>query len=102
VRQRPTHFIYTADGADHTGRNGVEMELDAKSGRARMEVWIEGQTVRIDTQNTTRLRVVTGPGGLGLSGRVTILWNQAKVCEVDASDQRVELELAPAVRPQSP
>ena len=40
--------------------------------RAGFECWVEGQTVRIETRDATKLDVDLGPSGLRMTGDVTV------------------------------
>jgi predicted esterase len=81
VRRRPTHFAFIADTPYHRGVWGISVPRTYPGSyllpepRASFECWIEGQTVRIETRDATRLDVDLGANGLRLSGDVTVTVN---------------------------
>ena len=81
VRNHPSHFTFVIDTPAHRGIRGISIPRkypDAYGNaepRASFECWMEGSTVRIQTANATRLNVDPGPGGLNLSGTITLMVN---------------------------
>ncbi|MGV3614156.1 MAG: hypothetical protein ACO1SV_02370 [Fimbriimonas sp.] len=81
-RTRPSEFRFVCDTPEHRGTWGVTMDLDPTlSGAPSFRCRIEGQTVRIDSVGTPGLTVDLGPGGLRMTGSVTVVWNGKTVYE---------------------
>lgn len=74
VRRRPSSFAFVSDTPEHTSAWGIRLVRDlSMSGAPSFSCRIEGQTVHLDSQGTPGLAVDLG--ALGLSGEVTLLWN---------------------------
>ncbi len=81
TRHRPDHFSFIIDTPRHRGVWGISIprkypydQLVAEP-RVKFECWIEGSTVRIQTWDAQKLIVDLGPGGLKMSGNVTLIVN---------------------------
>ncbi len=79
-RSRPDTFSFTTDSFRFRGIRGIEMAvpfrrriIDGKLPGFRCR--IEGDTVRIDSENTEAMRIRLGADGLGLEGQVKVIWN---------------------------
>ena len=91
--KRPDRFSFAAVAGSPApaGAYGVTMRAarrggpeSAATGAPRFTCQVSGDTVTIESQNTTGLRVVLGEGGLGLSGHVKVVWNSQTTYEGDA------------------
>ncbi len=83
-------FSFVADTAKHVGRNGIWMKVSSPidiNALPQFACRIEGNTVAIDSRNTDGLEII--PVELGLSGWVTIIWNDEKVYE--GTDEMIAL-----------
>jgi len=80
TRTLPAAFSFVAESHVHRGRNGITMNLPytgIHGDLPRFSCKIEGATVFIDSQGTEGLHVDLGSNGLGLTGRVEVVWNGA-------------------------
>jgi poly(3-hydroxybutyrate) depolymerase len=85
-RRRPDRFTFIADTDDHASAWGVELERDPKvSFVPRVECRIQGNVVTLTSSGTPLLRIYPGAQGLGLTGEVTIVWNNKTVYSGAAS-----------------
>jgi pimeloyl-ACP methyl ester carboxylesterase len=87
TRKTPSEFSFEAESSEHGGRNGIVMNVpygDLHGERPRFTCKIEGNTVTINSANTESLRVDLGEGGLGLKGKVKVIWNGKTAHEDDA------------------
>jgi hypothetical protein len=75
-RKRPATFSFVADTDEHRGAWGVTLERDlVVSALPRFQCTVEGNIVRLKSEGSKRLYVDLGPGGLGLTGEVVVVWN---------------------------
>lgn len=99
VRKRPDHFSFTVDSSQHPGVWGVSFAFDRFYDRTilspfpKFEVSIKGQTVEIKASGTKDLRIVTGKGGLGLKGPVTVIVNGKTSFVDEASEAPITVKL---------
>ncbi len=80
-RKPMTGFSYISSSINSIGRNGIEV-LDiypAATALPIIEVKISGNLVKIKSQNTSRIRIIMGKGGLNLTGKVQVVWNDKEV-----------------------
>ncbi len=80
-RKPMTGFSYISSSINSIGRNGVEV-LDiypAATALPIIEVEISVNRVKIESQNTSRIRIIMGKGGLNLTGKVQVVWNDTEV-----------------------
>ena len=89
--KRPDSFSFTATTGSSApaGVYGITVRRRmgmgaASAGSPQFTCKIAGDTVTIDSQNMTGLHVVLGEGGLGLSGKVKVVWNGQTAYEGDA------------------
>jgi predicted esterase len=80
VRQRPDHFEFRTDSDRHRSAWGITLApTAAEDCVAGFAVRIEGTAVHIVSNPAIGLSVDPGPQGLGLSGDITVYWNQHRV-----------------------
>jgi hypothetical protein len=81
LRHRPSHFSFVIDTFRHRGIWGISIPLKYSAAygdvdpKVSFECWIEGSTVRIQTQGAQKLDVDLGPNGLNVSGAATLIVN---------------------------
>ena len=99
VRHRPNHFSFAVDTPQHRGIWGISIPLKYPSAyldvepRASFECWIEGSTVRLQTQGTRKLDVNLGPAGLHISGTATLIVNGRTRFTGPAPEKALSLDL---------
>lgn len=80
-RSRPSNFSYLKIHDLPLATWGIWMERDKHWHAFKADTWpryevrIEGQTVHLTTKNCGRCSVHLGPGGLEMTGEVTLYWN---------------------------
>jgi len=76
TRTRPLEVRFVADTIEHPGAWGVTMRRDLQvSWLPSFHLVVDGNTVTLETEGTPGVRIDLGPGGLGLEGDVTVIWN---------------------------
>ena len=76
-RKRPDHFVFLSDSAENKGAWGIMMIRDPQlaSATPRFECEIKDNLVTVSSQGAASLNINAAEGGLGLSGKIKIIWN---------------------------
>ena len=75
-RKHPDHFTFVVDTDEHPGIWGINLKRDVTVNPLPwFECRLEGNTIHIDSNGTTGLRINPGVGGLGLTGEIVVIWN---------------------------
>ncbi len=79
-RKRPDKFAFISDSDRYTSCWGITIYSDETSDQnPEFECRIEGQTIYIVSQNTTKLDIDLGENGLRMTGDVKVFWNDKEV-----------------------
>jgi len=91
-RKRPSQFAFISDSEKYLECWGITLFGERGGDKnPSFECKIEGDTVYITTQNTSKLNVELGEKGLKLKGNVTVILNDKKVYNGNAKD--IELRI---------